>query len=180
MRQLNLLPADLQQKQQTARLRNVLIVLIIPTVILMGGIHYALVRHIDRLNDTVQNPPSPLETPEIQALRREIQSVRSGIESLVGSHYLAMELFARQLMPASVLKDTANGARGKVWFDQMEMDMTKRVFSIKGKSFNTRLVSEYMLELKKMPYFSAVDLESVSKENAGGQAVEFLINCHLR
>ncbi len=66
----------------------------------------------------------------------------------------------------------------KVWLTRLSLDNSNGICQMDGKSFNTRLVSEFMLEFKKIPYFENVAL--ISMEKGPDEKVDFKITCKFK
>ena len=66
----------------------------------------------------------------------------------------------------------------------MDTEAAKKdnVWEITGRTAQTQLVSEFMLELKKLAYFKEVKLTSIMKKKAtsGDEGIDFNLACILK
>lgn len=181
MRQVNLLPEE-NQKSETMRLiRNSLCKNFLPVIAGMIPIHFFLAFSLSDLERTVQIPQRYHETPRVLQIRQEIKNMKSKASGLFASNKDLVVNFLANLPSSQLLKKIGNVTSERVWLTNLALDMSKGMCEMNGRSFNIRLVSEFILELKRLPYFTSVELvtmEGNQKEKEG--EINFKIVCKLK
>ena len=181
MRQVNLLPQDMQQADRINFMRKAGLVLFTPVIVLLIIGHILLQTRLGYLKRTSEQPLAFTETQETRELGRRKKEARKKIRDFYAKNENVIEKFVKKFSVAHMLKSVGQIAAEKVWLQSMVLDIPKDVCRIKGKSFNTRLVSEFMLELKRLPYFQNVELVSMSKGQVKDvKEIEFQVVCRLK
>jgi len=176
MRQINLLPESLQQAEQMRLLRNVAVVI---CIVSLGA---ALVLHMllsFGVNTTRANVDQSLmaHQDEFVRIKQEIQNAKGQMKDLYSKEEVLILLLSKHLSNAHMLKVMGQLTGERVWLTGLNLDIQKSECELEGRSFSTRLVSEFMLELKRMPYFREVELINMDKGKS--TEVTFKILCHL-
>ena len=180
MRQVNLLPEELKR---TARLRmtlNSLLVTAGASLAVLIFIHFLLAAQIKSL-DFLANQPLFLEGEDQTGQLKELVSSKKKIQQLVEKKRDVLEIFAKHSSSANILNAIAAITKDNVWMNKFLFDLNTDQCIIEGRSFNTRLVSEFMLELKKLPCFENVELVSMDKDTQkGAEEIDFEIICKIK
>jgi len=180
MRQVNLLPEELQKAQSLKIIGSSLLFNIGAVVIFVVLINSLLSFWITNLETVALQPLALKENNEITQIRAKISEIEKETGMIFKKNRDIMEVFARNSSFSHLLKVIGNVTSDKVWLTSLTFVMKDRRCKMDGLSFNTRLVSEFMLELKKISYFKNVELLSMEKEGRGIKEVAFTIECELK
>ena len=176
MRQVNLLPDETRKTETLRFMRNSLLILLAPVFGLWFLMNLLLNIQIGALKRTAAQPLAFQETGETQALKTKIANLEKKIQEYGDQNKGIIETFVKKVPCGYLLKNIGCLSEDKVWVNAISFDTQKKECRIDGKSFSTRLVSEFMLELKRLPHFEGVDLVSVGKETRKTtQEVDFQI-----
>ena len=181
MRLVNLLPEEYQKKEQWRILRHSLCLTFLPLGLGLAVIHFLVVSQLAGMEQALRQPKHYSESVQTVKLRQEISAVKAKGQGLVSADKELIEYFVVQPASSRILKNIARVADEKVWLTEFGLDLARGTCDIGGKSFNIRLVSEFMLELKQLSYFAEVELvamEEGAKEKGG--EVTFKVTCRLR
>lgn len=181
MRQINLLPDNLKNKEKLRFLKKSLLCTVGVSLLVMVLVHFILILRVGSLEKALSNPAIYGGSEVIKKLQKDIDIViKDTRRDMKRSQYFA-ELLDKNLMFSSVLQNISNIASDKVWFKRVKIVVDGKNFEIEGKSFNTRLVSEFMLDLRKLAYFKNVDLITMEKNDDGvKKEIDFKIACKLK
>jgi len=181
MRQVNLLPQELRQSQELRRIRNAFVVTLVPTLIVLVLIHWALNFRVSSLMRSMERPARPMTLPGLRSMHTQIDALREEFAQLTQGQEFFLEQAARSDLLPGMLKMIANASQEKVWFKKISLDYKDKTCLIIGRSFHARLVSEFMLELKKMPAFQRVELTTMGKgQGSHNREIDFQVICHLK
>lgn len=181
MRQINLLPLEDQKKGQFIVIRNLLVWTFVPMAVVLFLLHGIVVLWLGVLNTFVQNPYRQQETAHAQQLQQQIALVKSSIRDFVEKNPGQVRLFVVPLSMTDILTNISNAALDKIWLNEFSIDLSKQTCELAGESYTTRLVSEFMLQLRELPYFKKVDLVSMEKDDPRqGEGVRFKVSCKLK
>jgi Tfp pilus assembly protein PilN len=181
MRQINLLPLEIQRAEQIRSIRNSIIVILAPVLAVLLGIHFLLTYAVQQTALRAAQPPEQIDTPEINQVRTALRSEELKMSQFVNSNKPMIQLITKDFSMTDILKVINTVIENKVWFTSLKVDTESKRCEIDGKSFNTRLVSEFMLELKRAAYFQDVELISMNiSNNAANDEVDFKIICLLK
>lgn len=176
MRQINLLPQKIQQRQRLAILRNSFCLTILPTVIGMVFVHGVITGQLAMVEKVFRSPQAFQETAESRRIQQEMDSLKASATEFFVREKDLIELFVVNLPISEIAKDIGRSVSQKVWLTKLDVDMFKKTCTIDGQSYNTRLVSEFILELKKLAYFKKVQLITMGEEQkASTGEVDFKI-----
>jgi Tfp pilus assembly protein PilN len=181
MRQVNLLPIENQRSEQWRVLRNSLCGIFLPLGFLMLVVHLLLGLQVAAMEKRLNSPLRHAESAPVVALQQAMADIKLKGEGFLKTDKEIVEYFIVQPSAANILGNIGNQALDKVWLTDLRGDGTKRVYEIVGRSFNIRLVSEFMLELKKLPYFENVELVTMGEGAKGKEGeIDFKMICHLK
>ena len=181
LRQVNLLPEEIQKSEQLRFLRFSLTVIFLPVFVVLFLISSLLNGCIQNLEETARQPLAFQETTATRDLKKKIEQQENVLGDFAQENTGIIETYVKNSPTAYFLKVISRLSAQKVWLTGIALDTQGRTCKIKGKSFTTRLVSEFMLELKRLPHFQEVELVSVGKEGVKpGAEVDFQIICHLK
>jgi len=181
MRQVNLLPTDLQQAERIHFFKKAGLFLLSPTLILLIMGHLILQARLNYLQDLSKQPLALKETKETRELNEKKKEAKQQVRVFYDENKSILERFVKKFSVAHMLKFIGQIAKEKVWLLSLSLEVNKGECRIEGKSFNTRLVSEFMLELKRLPYFKNVELVSMNKgKGTEIKEIEFQVVCRLR
>lgn len=178
MRQINLLPETLQKAHIKTVIVHSAAVSIGGTFLLAAVVHVLLTLSIGNLEERVLHPASYLDTMEFAQLREMINIKAEEVKKYVGQYGTVVEAQMNNNAAEGILKAAGMSSKHKVWFTRFVLDNKARKCEIEGKSFNTRLVSEFMLNIKKSPFFDNVSL--ISMEKGTDEKVDFKVVCILK
>jgi Tfp pilus assembly protein PilN len=181
MRQVNLLPEESRKAETILFIRNTVGVILGPFVGILLIVNFFIGAHIDYLRRTAEQPLASKETSETLAMKKQIEKYEENLKQTGVQNKDIVETFVKKVPAGYLLKMISRLAEDKVWLDGISVDVKERRCTVDGKSFGTRLVSEFMLELKRLPHFKDVELVSVGKETRKtAQEVDFQIICFLK
>lgn len=181
MRQINLLPKNLQKAIQIKKVRNSALIIFIPvfTFVLIG--HFGVGFWVDSLRRSAEAPPSMNETPEIVRLRQGIKSVNAETKNFAEHNEGALEILKQDYPVSKIIKALGDASDKKAWIKGLTFDSEGGVCRIDGASLSTKTVSEFMLELKKISFFKNVELINMGKQKSGGlDKIDFQLSCGLK
>ena len=168
MRQVNLLPANIQEAEKKRALMNSILITAGLSLLVLFFIHLLLVARVSKLQRLAQRPVTFQDTEETSLLRQQKEELNKHIEGFIQDNKVSLEVLMEQFSYANILKVIGDAAAGKVWLRAIDIDSQKGKCEIKGRTFNTRLVSEFMLELKKFSCFKTVNVSSMEKDKGEG------------
>jgi len=179
MRQVNLLPEELRKIQKIRVARNSALLTLLPVVLLVGVLFGLLSFWVGGLEKKTLKPQVSKDKLLSSQFSTEAKKVESEIRKVLDSDKDIIESFLRASSTSSILKVIGNTTADKVWLTKLSFDRKMKSFQISGHSFNTRLVSEFMLELRRLPVFKNVALISMEKGEKGAHQAAFSIECKL-
>lgn len=177
MRQINLLPEDIQKAEAQSLLRNIAVSAIAPLVAVMLLMHGVLAWYLTSLNQEARQSPGTVPSIEADHLREKVDQKLGEAQKFFYHHKALFYHDIRRILTLRILAKLGTMADQKVWVKRFELDYKQKITRISGQSYNTRLVSEFMLELKKLQFFSEVELSSMEKGPDG--KINFLVVCRL-
>ena len=177
MKDINLLPERyLQQERKRLMIRTGLLVWSLTFVIMVVS-YVLLQREVGRLVVLTKDPQSFQENPEILRLRGEIKAIKGSALSFIGENREVAEIAIRNFSAADILADVGQATLDRVWLTKFTADPKGKLCELNGKAVSTRLVSEYMLELKRLPYVADLELVSMGKKEDG---IDFELRLSLK
>lgn len=180
MRQINLLPEEVKRTEKERINKNLVIFGAGLTFLVVASIHFLLAWRVDSLKNALKQSDAVRKNPGLSQLQKEINQLEKERERYVKENKALLEILTKHLASPSVLKVLSEAASGRVWFIGLSIDVQKETCRINGKSFNTQLVSEFMLELKRSSCFKKIDLTSMEKQSAPeGKDITFSITCEF-
>lgn len=180
MRQVNLLPEDIRKSEEIRKVRHSLVFTIGAPLLGIVVIHLLLVLLVHHLKTAASEPLGFQDTPQISAVREKIDQIQSSAGDFSRQHQSAVKIICRLRSPVGFLLRLGEAVREKVWLTDVQLDYGKKVCELTGRSFNTRLVSEFMLELKTMNAVENFELVSMEqKESSSTPEIEFKLKIHL-
>jgi Tfp pilus assembly protein PilN len=181
MRQVNLLPERLQQAEEKRIIRDSIIITISLTLLLVLSLHFLLVSRVIRLKKIIDRLTIAKETPEVRELRKEINRLKTEEQTFINKNRVFLDILAMGTSYPYILNSIGEATSNKVWLTKLSVDAKNGICQFDGKSFDIQLVSEFMLELKKMAHFRNVELTSMERgKEMGEKAVAFRITCNLK
>ena len=133
------------------------------------------------LERTERKLASMREPPEISRLRKEIARSELEMQRFIDKNRVALDISSKYIPCPYILKTIGDITLDMVWLTGLSVDSENGTCQIDGRSFNTKLVSEFMLELKKLPYFRSVELPSMEKgTEPERKEIEFKITCKFK
>lgn len=175
MRQINLLPETLQKAQAQSRITKSLLITLGPAVLAMALIHVFFVFVLSYLEKQAKSPVVNVDSGGFEQLRDQIQQQKVGLEKYYGQYRAIIDPYTSNYFTRQILEKSGEMTHHKVWLTRINIDNMKRSCELEGKSYNTRLVSEFMLNIKRTSYFENVNLISIDK--ARDEKVNFKIVC---
>ena len=172
----------LPEEMQRANERRFVIKSLVTTACLLFlvvlSIHLLLAAGVGRLERVERELASMGEPPEISQLRKETARLELEMQGFINKNRVPLDILSKHLPCPYILKTIGDITLDMVWLTGFSVDSQKGTSQIDGRSFNNKLVSEFMLELKKLPYFKSVELTSMER-NAEPEkiGVEFKITC---
>ena len=180
MRQVNLLPEDIRKAEEVRKVRHSLIFTIGAPLLGIVTIHLLLLLLVYQLRTAASQPLGFQDTPQIGVVREKIDQIQSLAGDFSQQHQGAVKILCRLRSPVGFLLHLGEVVREKVWLTDIQLDYGKKICELTGRSFNTRLVSEFMLELKKMNAVENFELVSMEqKESPSTPEIEFKLKIHL-
>lgn len=181
MRQINLLPEEMKKNEALRRVKVSVVGTLVPTFLFVLLIHCILSYQIEDLERVMHKPSNIPETPVSMGIRNEMENLQEEAAQFVDGNRDIIETFVRDVVISDILKVIGDAASDRVWLTRLTHDMEKRFCRIDGVSSNTRLVGEFMLKLKQVPYFEGVELVSVEQgRGKGKKELDFRIICNFR
>lgn len=181
MRQVNLLPDKLRLSEERMPIIKSVIACVCLTLFVILSIHLLLAAGVGRLERTERKLTSMREPPEISRLRKEIARSELEMQKFIDKNRVPLDILSKYLPCPYILKTIGDITLDMVWLTGFFVDSENGTCQIDGRSFSTKLVSEFMLELKKVPYFKSVELPSMEKgTEPEKKEVQFKITCKFR
>ena len=177
MRQINLLPEQMQKTEQQKIVQNSFVLALIPTVMIICVIHGFLSWDLQNVKKAAEQSTDDNQINEFGDVKGKIGALSAQIENFYKAQKPVLLSMAQQAFSPFLLKNFGDAASNRVWFKKLELDYEAKICRIEGRSYNTRLVSEFMLEVKKMAFFKSVELSSMERSPDG--QVDFMIVCNL-
>ncbi len=178
MRQINLLPESLQKAQYKSLVIRSAMLTFGSTLAFIILIHAGLAVMVGNLESKIQNPPPNIDTIEFAQMRQQIQDKSNNIQKYFSQYGAVIDAYGDNYFSVDIMKVIGTISQHKVWFTRLNLNNKKRTCEIEGKSYNTRLVSEFMLGIKKTPFFENVAL--ISMEKGQDEKVDFKLECSLK
>ncbi|MDP2653140.1 MAG: PilN domain-containing protein [Candidatus Omnitrophota bacterium] len=178
MRQINLLPEQMQKVEQIKTIRNAFVLVLAPILLVMAVVHVLLAMHLQNMKRLAERPMDYIQTREVGEVKVRIDEVLSKMRDFHAGHEILLESIAQRASTPVILVNLGEMAQSRVWLNDFNLDHESKTCRIAGQSFNTRLVSEFMLELKKVPFFKNVELSSMERGQDG--KVGFSIVCYMK
>ncbi|MBL7170475.1 MAG: PilN domain-containing protein [Candidatus Omnitrophica bacterium] len=181
MRQINLLPEKVHRAEERRSIRKSLITAVSLTSLVVLSIHLLSAGRVERLEKIARQLTSIKVPPEISQLRGKIARLKVERQTFIDRNRVLLDILSKDLPYPYILKTIGNVTSDMVWLTGFSIDSRKGTCQIDGQSFNTSLVSEFMLELKKLPYFESVDLTSMERRTElQEKGVDFKITCKFK
>lgn len=181
MRQVNLLPEDIQKTERIKIIINSLLTTLVPVILGMALLHFLIVFRLHSLQRVVNQPYAQPELAQFQELRQEIGKIKSAAQGSFSRDRELIEYFVVNLPFSEILRNIGNIAQERVWLTGVTVDGQSNICEIEGRSFNTRLVSEFILNLKQYYFFQSVELLSMGEDKTGKEEeTHFKIVCSLK
>ncbi len=181
MRQVNLLPEHLQRTERLKTIRSSIAATVGLILLLVLPIHLLLALRVERLEKAAYQPGAIGETPELSQLYREISDLKVERQRLFKGNAGIIEVLTEDLIYPGFLQTIGEVASDKVWLTRLSVESKKGTRRFTGRSFSTQSVSEFMLELKKIPYLKTVELSSMEKASDKARTeIDFDIICNTR
>ncbi len=177
MRQINLLPEPMQKIEEQKVIRNAFGVSVVPTLIILIVVHVFLSWYLQDVIKMTGYSTDYSQVNEFGDIKEKIDVLSVQMGNFYRDQKPVLMSVAQQSSPPFLLKNLSVAASNRVWFKKMELDFDGKICRIEGQSYNTRLVSEFMLELKKILSLKSVELNSMEKTPEGH--VNFMIVCNL-
>lgn len=178
MRQVNLLPEDLQTSQYQKRIARSVLLTGGSTLLVMAVLHVLIALGVAGLEDRVRRPQTYADAAEFVELREQVRILKDDVSQYVGRYRTVIEAYMDHYATTAILKTLGKAGRQKIWLTRLTVNNTTRVCDMEGRSFNTRLVSEFMLGIKKNPFFD--NITPISMEKGPEQIIHFRITCDLK
>jgi Tfp pilus assembly protein PilN len=137
-----------------------------------------LVGIVDNLESKIQHPPANIDTIEFAQLRAQTQQMSNNIQKYINQYGAVINAYGDNYFSVDILRVIGNISQHKVWFTRLNLNNKTRKCEVEGQSYNTRLVSEFMLEIKRAPFFDNVAL--ISMEKGQDDRVNFKLVCTLK
>lgn len=180
MRQINLLPEEVRRIAKERSNKNFVIFGTAFTFLVIASIHFLLAWRIGSLKNELKRSNAVRENPGFIQLQKEINQLEKETERYVKENRALLEILTEHLASGPILKVLSDAASGKVWFIGLSIDVHNKICRINGRSLDTQLVSEFMLELKRSSCFKKIDLTSMEKQSAPEEKeITFTITCEF-
>ncbi|HLF17537.1 MAG TPA: PilN domain-containing protein [Candidatus Omnitrophota bacterium] len=177
MWQINLIPEDIQKEDQLKLIGASVLASAVATCVLALLIHAGLTVMINQMKKVADGPAAVKEDTSLAKLKGTISRLEAEQKQLYKTEGPLIEMLSKRYSYDDILLSIGNVSADKVWLQDISINSDEGLCGINGNSFNSRLVSEYMLELKKMPYFKGLELSSVEKSENKSDMVDFKIVC---
>ncbi len=180
MRQINLLPEKLQKAEKARNIKTSIMFTVLPVLFGICIIHFFLSAKVSVLREMVDQPLMLKDTTEVRPIRRQVIRLNNDISKFINQNSDIVGIYSKYFFSTNTLRIIGSVSTNKVWLKALSLDIQEGTCLIEGKSFNTRLVSEFMLELKRLAYFEKVELISMGKESQSEESeIDFKIVCQL-
>ncbi len=178
LRRINLIPKDVQNEIAKQGMTMSITTLVISLVSIMLIAHIVLHARIAALDGELKTHIKESKGADIKQLSRDVALLNERKEVFINRNNTLLEIIDRRFPVYDILYRFGNLANKKVWLSRCKIKGRRRMCEINGRSWNTHLVSEFMIELKKEPYFESVNLVSMEK-GASTDEVLFSLICYL-
>lgn len=181
LRQVNLLPREMLQVEHLRSLRSTFLLVMLPILFVLLIIHALLNLSIRGLEESGRRPATWWFSPEMDSVQDRLEAMGKNAIQFMTSHKELLTGYVHHENTRDLLTRVGNSALNKVWFREVKLNNGSQKLELYGASYQARLVSEFMLELKKIPYFDQVELVSMGKESRGAnEEIDFQITCLLK
>ncbi|MBN1492849.1 MAG: PilN domain-containing protein [Candidatus Omnitrophica bacterium] len=178
MRQINLLPEAYQHQMRMAALKKTMIVSAVIVIVCIVPVHIWLADGVKGLKNELTAIKLSRAMPELDKVRSEVTLLRNERNAFVSENQALLEIAAQRVHYKAMMKLIGDSARNKVWLNSVTVSSQKKTLEMKGKAYDAQLVSEFLLEIKKIPYFNTVDLTSMQSNTAAdGTTITFSLTC---
>jgi len=178
MRQVNLLPDEFQREMRMEALTRTCVMSIIVVCLILIPVHLWLGGKVKRLEQSALTMKLSRAMPELTQVRSAVDGLRRQRDAFVAANRVLLQLAAQRLQYRDALRLIGETAFTRVWCTQITFNAQRRTLEMQGNSFDAQLVSEFLLELKKSPHFSDVDMTSMqSQTGTGSTKISFTLTC---
>ena len=133
----------------------------------LGVLYLRDVREIKRLEKDIEEKKR--ELTELQKTVNEVNDLKQKEADFRMRLGVIEKLNQNRLLRAHLLDEIKDLIPDYIWLSSLSEDNLS--LTLEGKSFSNFVIADFMNRLKSSPYFSKVDLSSVSKETYEGHAV---------
>ncbi len=181
MRQINLVPIEIQQKYRRRVEQRTIFVTMIAVLSMSVALHLMLTTEIKTLKKALASKSASMNAPQIDLLVRGINELKNQRKDIFSSDPVLSAAMTHGYVFSNLLKKIGSISSGRVWFNSMVIDSQKGIFTLKGQTYATRSVSEFMLDMKKLGYCEAMDVSSIAKHmESEKKEIDFEIVCMLQ
>ena len=181
MRQINLLPETVRGVEKRALVAKAVMVLIGSAAVIILLSHFFLLWRISCLKKTISHLRDIGGITAGSPLDRQLNQSGSQIQKYIDENKALTEVLTKDFLSLPLLKTIGDAASGRVWLTAVTVDSKTETCQISGNTYNTQLVSEFMLELKRSPFFKNIDLASMEKgKETQLKEMSFTVTCEFK
>lgn len=182
MREVNLLPTSYQKKERNSVIIKSVFLMIVLLVLFLGSLYVAISWGILHLETVLGYRAASQVNLEMKELKGQLIALDNQMKDFYVRKQLVVEGYMTSAALINLLERAGDFTSDRVWLTELECHAFQKQCSLKGKAFNTRLVSEFMLDLKKLSFFESVDLVSMGKEESQNikEGIDFALRCHMK
>ena len=181
MRHINLIPKEYIWQSTRRIIRNSLIISIIVFISIAIVTHILFSSKIELLEQLLNSTRIKAEKTTINNVHGEINIINDTINNFLNTNEFYIDLIQKQFNIKDILITIGNIIGDQIWLNGYTLDSRKGICEINGFSPNTNLVSEFMLELKRIKYFNNIKLTSMKKlSEKSNSLISFRIVCVLK
>ena len=114
-------------------------------------------------------PAGSREDPDGLHFSEDIQRLAADLQDFISQNKNLWEFVDQSFRSSVILKDIGRIADKRIWLTNFTLDSLQGHCELEGSTFYTRAVSEFMMELKKLPYFKMVSLTTMERGTQEGK-----------
>ena len=181
MRQVNLLPERFRQAGNKRVMTRSAAIMAAMVFFAALTVHLLLSWRIGSYQNVAAELKNIGDLPEYSPLHRAIGQIEREKKRFTAENKGLLDVLSGHLASSHILRYISAANSGKIWLTEIIIDPQKNTCAIGGRSYSARSVSEFMLGLKKSPFFKNIDLTSMEKAQVPQEReVKFAITCNFR
>lgn len=179
MRQINLLPQEIQKTRERHLFILSLAITVSLIVLIITVWHLLLNINIRRL-ESISSRLTPAVTikNKFETLKKEFAQTAAEREKFLQDNSALMPVIRSRIPYSDLLKALSHTTYEKVWLNEFKLESRSGVLELSGSSDNTESVSEFLYRLRRIPFLASVAPSAI--ERGENDIINFKVRCMLR